>query len=191
VDWPVVHALNRLLVHHDALEDPVAGYVGASELLFLAMLVVAFVVGGRGVRRAVVAAGLSAGLALALAKVLSVLVDRPRPFVAHPHAVHLFARHAADAGFPSDHATAAFAVAVAILLRYRAWGSVLLAAATVLAAGRVAIGVHYPSDVIAGAALGAACALALWTAPARALLHRLADGAARPLEAVGRRWRTA
>src|SRR4051812_24052616 len=151
------------------------------------MLVVAFVVGGRGVRRAVGAAGLSAGLALAIGKVLSVLVDRPRPFVAHAHAVHLFAHHAADPGFPSDHATAAFAIAVAILLRYRAWGAVLLVLATVLAVGRVALGAHYPSDVIAGAALGSACALTLWTAPARALLHRVADTAALPLDACLRR----
>ncbi|MGN6816789.1 MAG: phosphatase PAP2 family protein [Solirubrobacterales bacterium] len=78
---------------------------------------------------------------------------RARPFVADPHGVHLFAGHAADPGFPSDHATAAFAIAVAIFLRKRAWGIFALVAATVLSVGRVALGVHYPSDVLAGAAL--------------------------------------
>ena len=188
MDASLVHALNGWLAGHDAVEDPVVAYVNAAELLFLGMLVLAFVlVGGhrrRAARRAVVAAGLSAGLALALAQVLARVVDRPRPFVAHPAAVHLFTRHAADPGFPSDHATAAFAIAVALLLRDRRWGAIVLVAAIVLAAGRVAMGVHYPSDVLAGAALGALVALALHTPPIRRLLNRLADLAGRVLDAA-------
>jgi undecaprenyl-diphosphatase len=122
-----------------------------------------------------VAAGLSAGLALAIGKVISELVDRARPFVAHPSSVHLFTRHAADAGFPSDHATASFAIAVAILLRKRAWGTVVLVAAIVLCIGRVAIGVHYPSDVLGGALLGSLAALLLWWSPIRSRLNGLSD----------------
>jgi undecaprenyl-diphosphatase len=132
----------------------------------------------------VVAAGLSAGLALAIAQVLSRIVDRPRPFVADPGGVHLFVQHAPDPGFPSDHATAAFAIAVAIFMRHRGWGAVTLVAAVVLAIGRVGMGIHYPSDVLAGAALGSACALALWHPRARAALHGLADLAGRVLDAT-------
>ena len=47
-------------------------------------------------------------MALAIGAVLSHLVDRARPFVADPSGIHMFGRHAADAGFPSDHATASF-----------------------------------------------------------------------------------
>jgi undecaprenyl-diphosphatase len=188
VDWSVAHALNAYFAHHDLLEDPLSAFVAASEVLFLAMLVIAFVAmpGGarRNVQRAVVAAGLSAGLALAVGKVLSDIVDRARPFVAHPSQVHLFVAHAPDPGFPSDHATAAFAIAVAVLLRFRGWGLVLLVVATILAAGRVAIGVHYPTDVLAGAALGAAAALALWTPRLRAFVDAIADFVARRLDAV-------
>jgi membrane-associated phospholipid phosphatase len=117
---------------------------------------------------------LSAGLALALAQVISRLVDRARPFVAHLDTVHLFAKHATDPGFPSDHATAAFAIAVALLLRSRRWGALALAAATVLAVTRVAMGIHYPTDVLAGAALGALSALILNLRPGRAVVHQLA-----------------
>jgi undecaprenyl-diphosphatase len=181
VDWSVLHALNNFMYQHDGVEDPLLFYVNASEALFVATLAIVFLA-ARGAahaawRRASVAAVLSAGLGLAVGKVISELVDRARPFVADPHGVHLFSGHAADPGFPSDHATAAFAIAVAILLRKRGWGIVALVLATVLSVGRVALGVHYPSDVIAGAALGSAAALALWAPPLRTRIDRLADWA--------------
>jgi undecaprenyl-diphosphatase len=179
VDWSVLHALNDFLFRHDAVEDPLLFYVNASEALFIATLAIVFLAahGRRHLewRRAVVAAVLSAGLALAIGKVISELVDRARPFVTDAHGVHLFSAHAADPGFPSDHATAAFAIATAIVLRKRGWGVFALIAATVLSVGRVALGVHYPSDVLAGAALGAAAALALWFGPVRARVDALAD----------------
>jgi undecaprenyl-diphosphatase len=125
-------------------------------------------------RRAATGALMSAALALAVAGAIARLVDRPRPFVADPSQIHLFASHAADSGFPSDHATAAFAIAVAVLLRDRVWGLVLILAATAVATGRVAIGVHYPSDVLAGALLGCAAAGICWLGP----LRRVSDAAA-------------
>jgi undecaprenyl-diphosphatase len=185
VDWSVLHALNNFMFRHDGVEDPLLFYVNVSEALFIATLAVLFLA-ARGAahaawRRASLAAVLSAGLALAVGKVISELVDRARPFVADPGGVHLFSGHAADPGFPSDHATAAFAIAVAILLRKRGWGIAALVAATVLSIGRVALGVHYPSDVIAGAALGSAAALVLWAPPLRSRIDWLAD-------AAGARW---
>ncbi|HEV7769384.1 MAG TPA: phosphatase PAP2 family protein [Solirubrobacterales bacterium] len=181
MDWSLLHALNDFLARHDAVEDPLLFYVSISEALFVATLAIVFLA-ARGAahaawRRASVAAVLSAGLALAVGKVVSELVDRARPFVADPGGVHLFSGHAADPGFPSDHATAAFAIAMAILLRKRGWGYVALVAAAVLSVGRVALGVHYPSDVLAGAALGSAAALTLWAPPLRARVDALADWA--------------
>ena len=179
MDWSVLHALNNFMYQHDGVEDPLLFYVNASEALFIATLAIVFLAARgaahAGWRRASVAAVLSAGLGLAVGKVISELVDRARPFVADPHGVQLFASHAADPGFPSDHATAAFAIATAILLRKRGWGIAALVAATTLSIGRVALGVHYPSDVIAGAALGAAAALLLWMPPLRDRIDRLAD----------------
>jgi undecaprenyl-diphosphatase len=185
MDWSLLHALNNFMYQHDGVEDPLLFYVNASEALFVATLAIVFLAargtGHAAWRRASLAAVLSAGLGLAVGKAISELVDRARPFVADPHGVHVFSAHAADPGFPSDHATAAFAVAVAILLRKRGWGIAALAAATVLAIGRVALGVHYPSDVLAGAALGSAAALVLWAPPLRRRIDRLAD-------LVGARW---
>lgn len=179
MDWSILHSLNNFLYHHDGVEDPLLFYVNVSEALFIATLAVVFLVAGgarnRAWRRASVAAVLSAGLALGIGKVISELVDRARPFVADSGGVHLFSAHAADPSFPSDHATASFAIATAIFLRHRGWGVVALIAAAVLSVGRVAIGVHFPSDVLAGAALGSAAALALWAPPLRARIDALSD----------------
>ena len=174
MDLSLLHHLNALFAHHDRLEDPLVAYANASEIVFLVALITAFAFSAAA-RRAVVAAGLSAGLALAITQIISRLVDRPRPFVSHPNSVHLFAHHAADPSFPSDHATAAFAIAVALLLHSRRWGLIALAAATILATTRVAMGIHYPTDVLAGAAIGTLAAMALHQPRFRAQLNRLAD----------------
>jgi undecaprenyl-diphosphatase len=179
LEWSVLHTLNNFLYHHDAVEDPLLVYINASEALFVVTLVLVFLFANgerlRKWRRTALAAVLSAGVALVIAKVISELVDRARPFVVDPHGVHIFSAHASDPGFPSDHATGAFAVAMAIYLRNRAWGTVALVAATLLAIGRVAIGVHFPSDVLAGALLGCGVALVLFAQPLRTRIDRLAD----------------
>jgi undecaprenyl-diphosphatase len=188
MDWSLLHSLNDFLAGHDGVEDPLRFYVEASEALFLVTLVVVFLL-ARGPahaawRRAAVAAALSAGVALAIGKVISELVDRARPFVVDPQGVHLFSGHAPDPGFPSDHATAAFAIAVAILLRKRGWGIAALLAAAVLSIGRVALGIHFPSDVLAGAALGSLVAIGLWWRPLRILSDALADLLGRPWDGL-------
>ena len=192
-DLSVTHTLNAWAGRHDSIEDPISAYSSASQALFILALAVLFLlVWGRlraVARRAAVGAAASAGVALLLGQVLSHLVDRARPFVEHPSLVHIFKAHAADASFPSDHATAAFAIAVALLLRNRVWGAVALTAAALLAASRVIIGVHYPLDVLAGAALGSATALALYAAPARRVTDRIADVLGGALDGVTRRLR--
>jgi undecaprenyl-diphosphatase len=180
VDWSIAHSLNLFMARHDWLEDPLLAYVQAAEALFLAMLVICVLFARHerwmSVRRAAVAAGLSAGLGLLVVKIITLAYDRPRPFVSHPNAVHLFGSHAADASFPSDHATAAVAIATAILLRSKAiWGGVTLVFALILLVGRVALGYHYPTDVIAGAAIGAAAALLLWLRPIRDRIDGVSD----------------
>lgn len=60
-----------------------------------------------------------------------------------------------DYSFPSDHATAAFAIAVTFLLHgMRRRGLAFLAAAVLVATSRVYVGTHFVSDVLGGAATG-------------------------------------
>lgn len=92
-----------------------------------------------------------------------------------------------DPSFPSDHATAAFAIAVAITLRSRRAGYLALAMATILAVARVAVGIHYPGDVLGGALLGTLSALFFYIPAVRDPLHRFADWLSRLYERIADR----
>jgi undecaprenyl-diphosphatase len=92
-------------------------------------------------------------LAMLTNQIVSHLWERPRPFVTH-HALHLLSAPSADPSFPSDHAAAAFAIAFAVLALWRRAGVLFLVAAALIATSRVALGMHYPSDVAAGMVVG-------------------------------------
>jgi len=112
------------------------------------------------------APGLAAGLAVAAVAIVKAVVGRARP----PVGLHLVSER--DASFPSGHATDSTAVllTVAILLAVfvfrRPIARVLVVASAGLIAGaigtsRLVLGVHWPSDVLAGWALGFSVALAV------------------------------
>jgi undecaprenyl-diphosphatase len=179
MDFRIYKSLNGFAFRHDGWEDAAKTLEHWAPLIFVVLLAGLFLARGKwksvGARRGVVAAALSAGLALALAKLIGDLVARQRPFVDHPHAAHLFIKHAADFGFPSDHTSGAFAIAVALLLRHRWSGIFALLLGCAIGIGRVMVGVHYPSDVLAGAILGTLCALVFWIPRVRTLVDALAD----------------
>lgn len=97
-------------------------------------------------------------LAYAVSQVIGIVAFRERPFVHHPGIRALVVKSPSSKSMPSDHATLAFALALpaAASIGRRWLRAVLILAAVAVAIGRVAAGVHYPSDVIAGAALAAA-----------------------------------
>ena len=115
MDWTLLHALNDFLFRHDQVEDPLLFYVNASEALFIVTLAVVFLLahGRRHLdwRRATVAAVLSAGLGLAVAKLLSELVDSGPPVRRGPPGGPPVLGPCRRPRLPSDHATAAFAIA--------------------------------------------------------------------------------
>jgi len=147
-------------------------------IVFFAVLLVAAYLDGRqhDDLRAVagsVWAGCAALVALAVGQLIGGGIDRARPYEAMT-GVHLLVDKTTDFSFPSDHATAAGAVAVGLLLTNRRWGIVAAALAIVMAFTRVYVGAHYPGDVIAGLALGGAVAAA-GTALVVPLLTRIAE----------------
>ncbi len=87
------------------------------------------------------------------------IVQRKRPYETNSFIIQ---RTDADNGrsFPSGHTSAAFATATSVALRHRKWYYVVPAYLYATSAGwaRMYQGVHYPSDVLAGAIVGAGSA---------------------------------
>lgn len=122
-------------------------------------------------------APLAAGIALLVNIPIRGFVERPRPFKDH-QGLEVLVAGKTDFSFVSDHSTMAMAIAVGIFVAHRRFGLVALALAFAEGFCRVYMGVHYPTDVIGGFALGTAVALLL--APvAHALLTPLVSAIAR------------
>jgi undecaprenyl-diphosphatase len=101
---------------------------------------------------------LSAGLSLALYKLLKQGTVRPRPCDRHP-VIHRHAPALDQYSFPSGHTMHAVGFTVVIGLHLPGLALMLLPFTALIALSRLVLGLHYPSDVLAGGAIGASMAL--------------------------------
>lgn len=97
---------------------------------------------------------------------LKTVLRRPRPYRTMTEVRPRDRRYTGDApfdphSFPSGHAATSFAVATSLTLSDGRWAAPSLAWATAVSVSRVWHGVHYPSDVLVGAAVGAGSAAVL------------------------------
>lgn len=112
------------------------------------------------------AVGMSDGIG---SQVIRPLIGRMRPLYALPPGTFRALGRAANGGsLPSLHAANFFAMATVAWAASRPLGIAAGLVAAGVAWSRVYLGVHWPTDVVAGAAWGIACALA-----ARALVRRI------------------
>lgn len=95
----------------------------------------------------------SATVAWVTANLLKIIISRPRPFLVLENAAPLIDSAAGNA-FPSGHAAFFFALATAVWVWDRPVGLWLFAAAVLISLARVVAGLHWPSDILAGVALG-------------------------------------
>ncbi len=141
------------------LNDPMV-WLGTIEKLGAVWIVLALVIG--------IACRLGLGRTLALAVLTAIttfaadafafgvkdLTSRARPFVAHPQIHPLYSVHSSS--FPAGHAATAFAGAVLLTAVVSRLWPAFFALAVLIGFSRIYDGVHYPTDVVAGAVLGAA-----------------------------------
>ncbi|MEV4656485.1 phosphatase PAP2 family protein [Micromonospora sp. NPDC049301] len=171
MNYHLFHLINAAAGHHDPLDDVLEWCAVWLIYLLGALAAVALLLGlsSRGWPLLVrVAASLT--LAFAAGQLVARVSTEVRPFQTHP--VHQLIPHDPGGSLPSDHATAAFAVAfaVGVFLSWR-WGLLLAVLAAVIGFARVWAGVHYPADILAGAVIGGGAVLTIALA-ARVLNRR-------------------
>jgi undecaprenyl-diphosphatase len=152
LDAQVTGWLNNLSGHSKLIDlFMVAVTQAGGPLLILAVVASWWWGGGRTERHVAVACGLSFLLGLALNQIILLLVHRMRPYDAGVS--HLLIARSADPSFPSDHATARFAVVFSYVLNARIrkaqW---FFAAALLVVFSRVYVGTHYIGDILGGIA---------------------------------------
>jgi undecaprenyl-diphosphatase len=103
-----------------------------------------------------VVGAMSIGFSNLLILMLNSRVVRDRPFVDIDVVLHFY--EPTDSSFPANVAAVGFAAATSVFLRHRRLGLALYGVAASWGIARVYAGVHYPSDILVGAAIGVAMA---------------------------------
>lgn len=137
---------------------------GGAFWIVIALLLMAF----RKTRRAGICCALALILDLiAVNMLIKPIVNRARPYEILDMLSPLIPP-VGDASFPSGHSAASFAGAWALMrCMGKKWGAPMLILAGLISLSRLYVGVHYPTDVICGAAIG----IALGEAAVRCINH--------------------
>ncbi|MGW7043886.1 phosphatase PAP2 family protein [Streptomyces avermitilis] len=168
-DVTLLYDINGLAKDAPHWFDRAMEFVGEYGLLLAMVLLVVWC--WWGVRRrsgedaassvaALVWAPLAAGIAVLVNVPIRGFVERPRPFVDH-QGLEVLVSGKTDFSFVSDHATLTMAMAVGLFVASRKFGLAGIGLALLEGFCRVYMGVHYPTDVVGGFALGTAVALLL------------------------------
>ena len=147
---------------HNAFTDavfPSITYLGESGIVWIALAVLLLYFGKKSGWRTqglLILFAMLAGLLICEVTIKN-LVCRPRPFQLISGDIRLLIPPPSGWSFPSGHSCSSFAAATVVFFRDKRWGAAALVLAALIAFSRVFLLVHYPTDVLAGAALGVLC----------------------------------
>jgi undecaprenyl-diphosphatase len=173
VDWRIFHAVDEFASDHRWLAHATYDFETVGVVLYAAavcLLWLASAPGGeRRLKFAALSGAASGALGLLINQAIARIWHRPRPYESHAHVYHL--TNSRDPSFPSDHATAAFGIAFGVYAFDRRVGRVFIAIATLIAVGRMIVGAHYLTDILASLGVALVSAFLVWRF-GRPLLYR-------------------
>lgn len=186
LDTRIFNAINGFARDTPWLHPIVSGYANYGTLLFALLMLAAWWTARQAgdLHRMTAAVWTPLGVlaALAINQPIADAVAEVRPCNALHDIVVLHCN--TDFGLPSDHAVMAGAATAGLWLVSRRLGLLAALASILMGFARVYVGAHYPQDVLAGYALGAAVGLGGYLV-ARPVLHRLLAAVARgPLQVL-------
>jgi undecaprenyl-diphosphatase len=166
-DLTLYHLINGLAGHHHILDKIMIFFAKDALEIYAVLFVIAwFALPKRDIehRHALVMAGLSGILALVINVVISHVWFRPRPFTVLPKGTYTeLVAHSTDASFPSDHSSGSWGFSGG------SWGHntklinrTFTVIAIIVMFARVYVGVHYPTDVLAGMIVGILSGKIMW-----------------------------
>jgi undecaprenyl-diphosphatase len=134
----------------------IASRLGDGIIWYVLIPILPLLYGPIAVKPAVVMA-LTGALGVALYKLLKRVFVRERPFITHS-TIDLAMAPLDRYSFPSGHTLHAVSFTWQVTMHFPELGWVLVPLAALIAGSRVVLGLHYPTDVLVGAALGASLA---------------------------------
>ncbi|MEO8458337.1 MAG: phosphatase PAP2 family protein [Chloroflexota bacterium] len=150
--------INGAAGHSGLLDD--LGKLAAKDLVFLIIPLLLFMwfwpreAGDRALgQRVAVLTVVAVAVALVVGMAVAQLHYADRPFVSDAGTTQLIS-HAPDNGFPSDHALVGFAAAGALSAWRLVVAGIAFAVALTIGVARIFVGIHWPTDILAGAAVG-------------------------------------
>ncbi|RYM06046.1 phosphatase PAP2 family protein [Sporolactobacillus sp. THM7-7] len=126
--------------------------IGGAVIEILTVLILLSLSRG-GLRHAAIASAISLTVSHIIVQILKKLWPRKRPYLTLEGALYPV-NPLTDHSFPSGHTTAVFSVIIPIIFYMPMLGILLFPIAASVAVSRIFLGLHYPSDVLAGICLG-------------------------------------
>jgi undecaprenyl-diphosphatase len=153
-DIAIFNFINGFAGKNSFLDQTAVFFAEYFQYLIVAGLLIFLLVNFRKNLPAVILAAASVFLSRVLfTETLRYFFFRLRPFVQH-QATLLVNQSPKEASFPSGHATLFFALSAAVYYYNKKFGIILFVSSILISLARVFTGVHWPSDVLAGAAVG-------------------------------------